>query len=134
MVGICPNAAMFRSIGWFPGPCDIFASIHYRKLLASALGSCAKFRPVLSAVPLTQPPLSEVYAIPKRAPPAAIDTEMQETIGRSSVWRRRVRQGSSNGESKSRESVSSTTWRERTSNPLGLSAALQRQEPAGAPG
>ena len=81
MVGICPNAAMFRSIGWFPGPCDIFASIHYRKLLASALGSCAKFRPVLSAVPLTQPPLSEVYAIPKCAPAAALDTEMQEAVG-----------------------------------------------------
>src|SRR6516165_3351381 len=71
---------MFRSTGRSLGSCDIFASIHRRKLLASTLGACAKFRPVRRAIPSTQPPLSEVYAIPKRAPPAALDTEMQETV------------------------------------------------------
>jgi hypothetical protein len=104
--------------------------IHRRNLLASdARGS---LRPVRRAVPLTQPPLSEVYAIPKRAPPAALDTEMQETVGplfgmaapckarlierRKQVARKRVKH----------------CLGEAPSNPLGLSAALQRREPAGA--
>jgi hypothetical protein len=52
-------------------------------LLTSAFGAGTRLewlRLVRSAVPPTQPSLLEVYAKAERAPPAALDAEMQENI------------------------------------------------------